>query len=52
MLDFVEYHKTKEFLIQLTRFSGVIDKLSNGAHVSGAIVQLPFAMAISHVSSI
>ncbi len=52
MLDFAEYHKTKEFLIQPNGFSGVIHKLSNGAYVSGAAIQSAFATASSHVSGV
>ena len=52
MLDFAEYHKTKEFLVQPNGFSGVMHKLSNGAYVSGAAIQLAFATASSHVSGV
>ena len=52
MLDFAEYHKTKEFLIQPNGFSGVMHKLSNGAYVSGAAIQSAFATASSHVSGV
>lgn len=52
MLDFAEYHKTKEFLIQPNGFSGVIHKLSNGIYVSSAAVQSAFATATSHVSGV
>lgn len=52
LLDFAEYHKTKEFLIQPNGFSGVVHKLSNGAYVSGAAIQSAFATASSHVSGV
>jgi len=52
MINFADYHKTKEFLIQPKGFSGVVHKLSNGLYVSGAAVQLAFATATSHVSSV
>ena len=52
MLDFAEYHKTKEFLIQPNGVSGVIHKLSNGAYISGAAMQSVFATASSHVSGV
>ena len=52
MLDFAQYHKTKEFLIQPRGLSGVIHKLSNGIYVSSAAVQLAFATATSHVSGV
>jgi hypothetical protein len=52
MLDFDQYHKTKQFLIQPTGLSGVIHKLSNGAYVSGAVLQSAYATATSHVSGV
>lgn len=52
MLDFAQYHKTKEFLIQPNGVSGVIHKLTNGAYVSGAAIQSAFATASSHVSGV
>lgn len=52
MLDFAHYHKTKEFLIQLRGFSGVIHKLSNTIYVSGSAIQSAYLCATSHVSEI
>lgn len=52
MMDFANYHKTKEFLIQPNGLSGVIHKLSNGVYVSGAAVQSAFSTATSHVSGV
>lgn len=52
MLDFAQYHNTKEFLIQPNGFSGVVHKLSNGIYVSSAAVQSAFATATSHVSGV
>jgi hypothetical protein len=52
MLDFAEYHKTKEFLIQPNGFSGVVHKLSNSIYVSGAAMHSAFATASSHVSGV
>lgn len=52
MINFAEYHKTKEFLLQPNGLSGVIHKLSNGVFVSGATVQSAFATATSHVSGV
>jgi len=52
LVDFAEYHKAKEFLIQPEGFSGVMHKLSNGAFVSSAAVQSVYATASSHISGI
>ena len=52
MLDFAQYHKTKEFLIQPQGLSGVIHKLSNGVYVSSAAVQSSFVTATSYVSGV
>lgn len=52
MLYFAEYHKTKQFLIQPSGFSGVMHKLSNGVYVSGDAIQSAFARASSHVSGV
>jgi len=52
MLNFAEYHKTKEFLVQPQGLSGVIHRLSNGLYVSGGAIQSTFATATSHVSGI
>jgi hypothetical protein len=52
LLNFADYHKTKEFLIQPNGFSGVIHKLSNCAYVSAASIQSLYATASSHVSGV
>lgn len=48
MLEFAQYHKTKQFLVQ----PGVVHKLTNGLYVSGAALQSAFATATSHVSGV
>lgn len=52
MLDFANYHKTKELLVQPHGLSNVIHKLSNGFYVSSAAIQSVFSTATSHVSGV
>lgn len=52
LLDFAQYHKTKEFLIQPNGFSGVVHKLSNSIYVSAAGLQSLFSTATSHISGV
>lgn len=52
ILDFAEYHKTKEFLIQPNGLSNIIHKLRNGVYVLGATVQLAFVITTSYVSNV
>lgn len=52
LLDFADYHRTKEYLIQPRGFSGVLHKASNAIYVSSAALQSSFATATSHVSGV
>ena len=51
-MDFAEYHKTKEFLIQPNGFSRIMHKLTNGAYVSTAAIQSAISTTSSHVSGV
>lgn len=51
-LDFAQYHKGKEFLLQTHGLSGVIHKLTNYGYVSASGVQTFLATSSSHVSGV
>lgn len=52
MMDFAQYHNSKELLIQPQGLSRVLHRLSNGAFISNAAIQSVFATAQSHVSGV
>ena len=49
MIDFADYQKNREFLVQSNGVSEVLHKMSNGAYVSRASVQSAFAILLHHM---
>lgn len=52
LMDFAQYHQSKEVFVQPTGWSAIIHKASNGFYVSGAALQSVFATATSHMSGV